>query len=316
MSAILPIAQDALTPFAKQKNTGNCYEFYTALYFLRQMGLTDDDCIILGPLIVEISNTNAKSSAKIMSTFKNMCAKPVGKGLVINNVSVISLRNVTQSDDDGGTGDLILVFANGTEKSVSVCEGQRKKNGDIEKCLSNPTCRRFGCDDDTVTQFKNIANDAVPKYKAEIAAKYGPDETKWPQSRFKSKAQPEACSTVASIVCTKFNALAKGLKVAIMEDLLRISAGTKPADMLCIVKNDCSSHSLYEIRGVKPDLVWSPRFETANYYLNMYLGDIQIGRTQVKFNNGVYHKGKTSSLTSSWNATAIMSKVFDLTPCL
>ena len=32
----------------------------------------------------------------------------------------------------------------------------------------------------------------------------------------------------------------------------------------------------------------------------------------VKFNNGVYHNGKTSSLTSSWNASVLMNTVFDL----
>jgi hypothetical protein len=139
MSHILSIARTVLTPFTKQKNTGNCYEIYTALYFLRCMGLTNTDYDQLAPIIRDIAQTNNKSASKITTIFVNIREKPIATSNIVN------IRNVTQDDGDGGTGDLILVMADGTEKSVSVCEGKRKKNGDIEKCLSNPTCKRFGC---------------------------------------------------------------------------------------------------------------------------------------------------------------------------
>ena len=45
-------------------------------------------------------------------------------------------------------------------------------------------------------------------------------------------------------------------------------------------------------------------------------GDIDdvISGLQVKFNNGVYHKGKTSSLITSWNSTFFLSDLFTMTP--
>jgi hypothetical protein len=46
----------------------------------------------------------------------------------------------------------------------------------------------------------------------------------------------------------------------------------------------------------------------------MLVAGTEIGKTQVKFNNGVYHKGKTSSMLSSWNATCRMNKAFTLVP--
>jgi hypothetical protein len=121
---------------------------------------------------------------------------------------------------------------------------------------------------------------------------------------------------VAATTGAKFNGLSVERKTEVMKDLLRVSAeaGSKPADLLCVVNDKCTTHLLFEIRGLAAGCVWTPRLVVEDYWLNMYLGDAYIGRTQVKFNNGVYHKGKTSSLTSSWNATAVMNKVFDLAP--
>jgi hypothetical protein len=217
------------------------------------------------------------------------------------------MRNVTQNDGDGGTGDLVLVFADGTEKSISIFEGTRKKDGRIEKCLSNPTCKRFGCTDEDVLAFQRIASDAVPAYKEEMCRKYGADETLW---KGKSKASCDATSAVAEITAARFNA--SECKSEIMKDLLRASpdAGSKPADFLCIVDKKCSRYRLFEIGQMKE--MGAPSLVADTYWLKMYLGDTYIGRTQVKFNNGVWHNGKTSSLTSSWNASVLMNTVFDL----
>lgn len=311
---MLSIATNVLTPFSLQTNTGNCYEFYTALYILRCMGLTDADHTALKPLVASIALMNNRSAAKINKIFDAILTKPVGSGAYYKGIAIVDMRNVTQDDNDGGTGDLVIVLADGQEKSISICEGTKKRDGNIEKCISNPTCKRFGCDDADVERFKTIQKSAVVAYKAEMTTKYGVNEASWP-SRVITTAACDATSSVASITGVKFNALLDQQKLSIMKGLLCVTDSTsKPADILCLVKTSCKSHCFFEIKGLAPGCRWAPRLVVDGYWLNMYLGDAYIGRTQVKFNNGVYHKGKTSSLTSSWNATAVMNKVFDLAP--
>jgi hypothetical protein len=310
---MFPIASKALEPFKLQCNTGNCYEFYVAFQLLREMGLSDAEHEALKPLVDEIAKMNIRSAQKFTAIYEGLLAKPMGTGLFVGGVRVINLRNVTQDDGDGGTGDIVLELADKTERSISICEGKKKRDGSIEKCLSNPTCSRFGCDPADVEQFKKIQEAAVLAFKAEMRKAHGDDEAKWP-SRKSTKAACDATSAVAAATAAKFTALSDARKTEIMEDLLRVSAGSKPADLLCLVNNQCTTHLLFEIRGVAADCRWAPRLVVEDYWLNMYLGDAYVGRTQVKFNNGVYHKGKTSSLTSSWNATVFMNRVFDLVP--
>lgn len=312
---MLPIARNVLTPYSKQKNTGNVYELSTALNLVREMGMTNDEHTQLKPLVEEIAAKNVKSSKKIMDIYNRTVRTPVGTGAFHEGIRIINLRNVTQSDgnNDGRTGDLILMLENGQEKSMSICEGSKKRNGDIEKCITNPTCSRFGCNKSDTDAFKAIQKEAVKNYKSEMGEAYGTDESKWP-SRKVTKAACKATSSVASMTQSRFNSLSAAEKKTLMEDLLRVEAGSKPADILCLVNKTCTKHLLFDISGLNKACVWEPRIEVKDYWLNMYLGDIPIGKTQVKFNNGVYHKGKTSSLTSSWNATACMNRVFDLKP--
>jgi hypothetical protein len=265
------------------------------------------------PVIEKIVAMNAKTSSKIMAIYNATLSQPVGEGISYKGTKIIDLRNVTQDDGVGRTGDVMLILEDGQQKSVSVCEGTKKRNGDVEKCITNPTCSRFGCDKSDIEAFKAIQEEAVTNYKSEMTEKYGADEDKWP-SRIVTKAACNATSSVASITNNRFNGLTSAEKKTIMQDLLRVEADSKPADILCLVNKSCTRHLVFDISGLNPACVWEPRMEVKDYWLNMYLGDIPIGRTQVKFNNGVYHKGKTSSLTSSWNATACMNRVFDLAP--
>jgi hypothetical protein len=310
---MLSIATRVLTPYSEQKNTGNSYEIYVVLHLLRAMGLTNLQHAELKQIMETIASKNAKSSSKIMAIYNAILSEPVGEGISYKGVKVLDLLNVTQSDGDGRTGDVILVLEDGHQKSVSVCEGTKNKNGDVEKCITNPTCSRFGCDKSDIDAFKAIQKEAVTHYKSEMAEKYGSDEAKWP-SRIVTKAACNATSSVASMTHNRFNGLTPLEKKTIMQDLLRVEADSKPADLLCLVNKSCTRHLLFDIAGLNPACVWEPRMEVKDYWLNMYLGDLLIGKTQVKFNNGVYHKGKTSSLTSSWNATACMNRVFDIAP--
>lgn len=312
MSNIITVARNSLTEFTRQKNVGNCYEIYVHLNILRRMGLTNQDHTDLKPLVEQIAAQNVKSSGKILSTYQNLLNLPVGEGYFYKGLRVKGIRNVTQEDNDGGTGDLVLILENDEEKSISVCEGTKKKSGDVEKCLTNATCRRFGCTDSDLTEFKRIESTAVIEYKAEMKTKYGPDETVW-KTRVPTKAASKAATEVALLTQARFNELPIEQRKSIMEDILRVQASSKPADMLCLVNTACTKHVMLEISRLNP-CVWEPRLEADGIWLKMYLGETNIGKTQVKFNNGVYHKGKTSSLTSSWNASAVMNRVFELNP--
>jgi hypothetical protein len=91
-----------------------------------------------------------------------------------------------------------------------------------------------------------------------------------------------------------------------------LKEGKKPANMLCVVDTDLNSIRRFEIKSVKTTDSWTPSFKQDKFNIEMYINDDKVASTQVKFNNGVYHKGKTSSLISSWNAYAYINKLFHL----
>jgi len=277
------------------------------------MGLTNEEHEEMRTLMNAIAEVNGRSAEKIKGAYQDLLSTPIGTGAAYHGVKIVNIRNVTQDDGDGGTGDIILILADGQEKSVSICQGTQKRNGNIEKCLSNPSCTRYGCDDNDVIFLKEIASSAVTSYKDEMKAAYGENEDDWP-SRVKTRAASAATALASGHTIQKFNTqLSPHEKIAVFEDLLRVKAGSKPADMLCLVNEGCTRMFLFDINGLNPACTWAPSLQFRDpCFMEMYLGDVLVGETQVKFNNGVYHKGKTSSLTSSWNATAVMNKVFDL----
>ncbi len=315
MSSILSLATLVLTPFASNGNTGNCYEIFTYLEDLRKMGLTNADLDSLTPLFEKILATNTKSKAdqKIKSAIESTKSTPVGNGLFINGKKVISMKNVTQDDSYGDTADKIYILEDHTELGESIFGKTTRNDIDsLTKCISNPTCKRFGCGDSQITRFNSIAADAVTAFKNEMTALYGADETKWP-SRVKSKAAVDAQSAVASITAELFNALPETERCERMENLLKYKSSALPANILRVVNTSCSSSVSYLL--VAKDVTKSnPTLKANGVFLKMYLDDVEIGSTQVKFNNGVYHNGKTSSICSSWNATAYLTKIFTLVP--
>jgi hypothetical protein len=302
---LLAIATAFLEPYTRNANTGNCYEIFTGLNFLRRMGL--DSLILLEPLFTKIKtcNTPSKIDAAIAA-----CG-PVGTGLTVGGKKVVNLRNVTQDDGDGGTGDIVLIFEDASELSVSVCAGKVKRNGSVDKCLSNPSCNRYGCTEDDILNFKKVAADAIPIYKAEMTTKYGADEAAW--TRKSSKAALAACSSVATMAATRFNGIELSGRSTRMSDLLYIGNVAKPADILCVVDDKFKKHTLFHIGSSKITLA-NPTLVADGIWLKMMVDGKEVGKTQVKFNNGVYHNGKTSSICSSWNATCHMDEVFSLTP--
>lgn len=278
---------------------------------LRQMGLTDADLQQLDPLFQNIIALNNKSKAdsKIRAAIQAIQKKPVGNGLFIQGKRVVSMKNVTQDDGYGDTADKIFVLEDGQELGESIEGGTKFET--LTKCISNPTCKRFGCED-LIPEFKKIAAAAVIAYKTEMSAKFGANETEWP-SRVKTAAAVNACHEVAVMTANNFNALPEDVRKAKMTDILKCEDGKLTANLLRMVDKNCTTSTafLLQQRDINKS---NPTFKVEGVFLKMYLDDDEVGSTQVKFNNGVYHKGKTSSIYTSWNATAYLTKLFVLTP--
>jgi hypothetical protein len=98
-----------------------------------------------------------------------------------------------------------------------------------------------------------------------------------------------------------------------MSDLLYIGDVSKPADILCVVDDEFKKYNLFDI-GESKIALRNPTLVAEGIWLKMLVDSKEVGQTQVKFNNGVYHKGKTSSISTSWNATCHMDMVFNLSP--
>ena len=305
--SLFELALEVLSPYKEQANTGNCYEIFTYLEDLRKMGITDEELNQLEPLITEICKVNNKSKAdqKIKNAFYTTKKIPKGNGLFINGEQVAWMKNVTQDDKYGDTSDKIFILNNGTEVGESIVGGSSSEISKLKKCIQNPTSKRYGCEH-LIPQFEHIAEKARGDYKNEMTRKYGEDQTKW--HRKKSDAQIGACSEVAYIVAQTFNNLPEDERKNRMIDLLRCKDNKVTADLLREVSKDCKSSKSYVLKN-KDVKKTNPTFVADGIWLKMFLDNIEVGKTQVKFNNGV-----NSSIHTSWNTTAHLSKLFDLMP--
>lgn len=314
----LTVAARALAPYAAgNRNTGNLYEIVFALTALRRMGLTDTDWDALMPLFATIRTYNYKFTDAVATAVRT--ATPPGTGLTLDGHAVTDIRNVTQDDADGGTGDFVFVLADGTERSISVEEGAPQRSGAIHKCLSNPTCRRLGATPAMVDEFKAIAAAAVDEFKAEMTGRYGADPAAWP-ARTKSTAQNRAVTAVATRTAEHFNSLDAATRATHLRDLLRSEGTARPADYLALVKKDTWTVRLWSWGDLRIDPAAYVLRRKGDYveFTHETTGDV-IGKTQIKFNNGVYKRQadgtwKTSSLTSSWNGGFCLTDCFALTP--
>ena len=308
------LTESVLSPYKQNQNTGNVYEIAVILFLLRKMGLSNLVIESCSTLFSEIKAANNKKSAEIDKIIQKVLDSDVGPGLVLGEKQIYYMRNVTQDDSDGMTGDLILMTEDGEEISVSVCEGKPKKGGAIEKCLTNPSARRFGVKEDSIERFSLRQQQAVEEYKKSFSDKYGTDEQTWPQ-RLATPAATTACTDVARWTAEEFSGLSDDEKKRICSDLLRIDKSTTktPADYLALVNKDSLTPSFYKFNSPVFS-TWQPRIVSEGIYLNIINNEKTIGKVQVKFNNGVYHKGKTSSIYSSWNITCNLTDIFSVSP--
>jgi hypothetical protein len=308
MSSKLP---SVLSPYTKNKNTGNVYEIATALSLLRSMGLKNAELDEHAALLESIAVYNSRNAEKIRGLYAAVRETPVGAGLIFDGKPIVDIVCVTQDDGAGRTGDFLLLTSTGESLSLSVCEGKPKKGGVIEKCISNPTATRYGCTVEDLAAFDAIQARAVVEYKAEMATICKTtDESAWP-SRVKTKAAVAACSEVATAVASRFASLSGEAQLACIADLLRIEDGKKPADYLAFVDGKTLIPRFYRFEA--PTVPWAPTIRAKGIDLLVENDGKIIASTQVKFNNGVYHKGVESSIRTSWNATCCLSELFTMT---
>lgn len=301
-----------LSPFGRNKNTGNLYEITVALTLLRHMGLSNDELDADNALLEAVAVHNDKKTTELRTLFDTIRTKPVGERLVFDGKRIVRIECITQDDSIGRTGDLLLHAENGEVVSLSICEGKPARDGIISKCLSNPSAKRFGCITEDYELFDTIQKQAVVDYKAYMIEKYGAAESAWP-SRVKTEIAIKACSEVARVVEARFASFADIKKQKeIIHDILRIEDGHKPADYLVLV--DKKTHVLRFYRFDTPPSApeWEPRLVSKGINLIVENAGKEIGSIQVKFNNGIYHKGKTSGIHGSWNATFRLSDLFTM----
>jgi predicted RNA-binding protein with PUA domain len=279
-----------LSPFTRNKNTGNFYEIAVALALLRQMGVSNDELESDNALLESIAIYNNKKTTELRMLFETIRTKPVGERLVFDGKRIVRIECITQDDSIGRTGDLLLHAESGEVVSLSICEGKPARDGVISKCLTNPSAKRFGCTAEDCAQFNTIEAQAVVEYKAYMLEKYGADESTWP-SRVKTNIAIKACTEVASIVEARFASFADIEKQKkIINDLLRIEDGHKPADYLVLVDKKTLMLRFYRFDTSLSAHKWEPRLKSKGINLIVENAGKEIGSIQVKFNNGIYQR--------------------------
>jgi hypothetical protein len=169
-----------------------------------------------------------------------------------------------------------------------------------------------------VADFKKAEMVAVDEFKAEMSTKHGADMNIWPK-RVKTTAQNKAITYIATKTCDHFNSLPVVTQKSILEDVMGVSGGDKPADYLGLVPTNLKRFSLWSFGALKVNPADYHLCLKGDYLMVVSRADssVVIGKTQVKFNNGVLNKGKDgvrrpSSATSSWNGNFTLSKVFEM----
>jgi hypothetical protein len=313
-SAILQITKRVLAPYKTNRNTGNKYEIFTALHLLGRMGLCMEK--LAAELATELAEVQTRNPSAVIDDMQKAVKK--GYGLIFDGHNVVDIVNVTQDDGAGKTGDLLLVSDKGHRLSLSICGGKPKTGGKVEKCLTNPTARRLGSDEADLARIKEREVEAVRQYKEEFTQRYGVNEATWP-SRVQTTVATDAAADVARWTTEKFAGFPEAKKVAIFQDLLRIDdISAKPADYLALVDSDPKKKK-WAVKFYKFETPifdsWAPSIVADGIWLKLLNNGAEIGKIQVKFNNGVYHNGKSSSLSASWNFTADLCTVFRLRLC-
>jgi len=319
---LVTMAIEACTGFLKQKkgNVGLIYEIVALFDSLRKMGLTNDNLDTLSPTIDSLyTKMDKKNPEKLRQWFTSLRDKPVGAGYYIEGQKVVNIRNTTQTGDDAGIDDLIYILEDGSEKRVSVHCGDVQRDGTIKKCVSNPTSKRFGTTLSMCKQFDQIAANAKAPYIDEMTARF-PDPSKWKDiprgsPMRKTIASDNACSKVAKLTIDNFLTLQQNKQEQCIKDIMRITSGKPPCHYSIIISEDLNNIRLFKISSVKIDTSKITLRASGIFIEFVGSDDKVIGKTQVKFNCGVWHedkngKWKSSSIHTSWDSVCNLTDLF------
>jgi hypothetical protein len=299
MSLVLDIAQKVLKPYTTNKNTGNVYEIYTILSILRKMGLTNENIDILKPLLESIEALG-KGNCKTITLIPIIKEILIQKEFWFDGNHIIDIKNVTQDDNDGGTGDIILISNNKKELSISIREGSMPRSNILNKVV-NPSCSKYGCSKDDEQSIKDIEKESLKEY----IEKYGSDKDKWPK-RGKTTIAVDACKKVVDIYEKRFDTYKEEEKRKLMNSIHHINE--KPADYLCLVNKKFRSSTYLHIGDCKINKdTWIPFIKKNSVFISVFDKDILVSRTQVKFNNGI------GTSMRKWNVNLVLSNLYEIT---
>jgi hypothetical protein len=300
----LKVASKILAPYARQRNSGNGYEIWCILTLLRKAGLTNTDLDVLAPELAAIQAAGNKQTLEQVSRIRSI---PLTPGLIFDGHPIVDMENATQ-DDTVGTGDLILVTDGGQRLSISITEGAAAKLATLKKCISNTGAGRMGCSPAEIDRMKEVEKAMGAAYKAEMTARFGPNEAAWP-ARTKTAAAIDPCKDVANRYCEQFAAFSDEQKRTIMNDVHWISR--KPADYYAFVHKTKGTIKFFRVNPsscINP-ATWTPRVKANGVFIETYNGDTLVSKTQVKPNYGA------GTSIRKWNLVMNLTDNFGLTPC-
>ncbi len=307
--SLFKVILTALQEYEDNHNTGISYEIATLLWMCRACGLSESNYAKIVSYVKSLASNTPKGREQISRALTTYADMPCGRGIYIEGQAVTDIRNVTQNDTDGSTGDLVLHTSAQTAYSLSIFHENPARRSGLEKCLKNPSCRGFGCDDTDIASFKHIAERASKRYTLEMRKRFGPDPSDW--KRKKSVAAISACEEVARMTAERFNGLARATRQELYRRLLSLDDRGLPCDYLAIVDTAMRPHFFRVQCKLTASRSIDPTLEPSGVFLVIHDGVSKgpIGRVQVKFNNGIQ-----SAVHSSWNARVYLQQAFMVTP--
>uniref|UniRef100_A0A6C0II05 Uncharacterized protein n=1 Tax=viral metagenome TaxID=1070528 RepID=A0A6C0II05_9ZZZZ len=299
-SEILKIAKKTLSSYTKQENTGNVYEMYVILSLLRKMGLTDINIDELKPTL-EIIEKQGKGNIRTLSLIPIIKKMPLQNELWFDGHNIIDMMCLTQEDDIGGTGDIMLITKDKKELSISIREGTIPRSDILNKVV-NPSCSNYGCSKEDVESIKAIEKESLIEYKK----KHGDDKSRWPKRENKCSIKIGACMKVVELYEKRFDTYEPETKRTIMNDIHHIHK--KPADYICLVNKKFTSSGYFRIGDCKINKdTWIPIIKTNSVFIRIFDKDTLVSNTQVKHNNGI------NSSMRKWNVNLVVSNLYDVT---
>ena len=281
-AAPITTIDNLLESFAGNKNTGNKYEIAAIIHILVDNGLDEKK---------NIPPDRSSDLEKLRANLNNE-KKYVFPGLQ-------GIRNLTQNDAVGGTGDVELVFADRSEYwSIT----QYKKN--LEKCMHNAGRGMYNIVIDEALKKENeIAFENSKKWKQD---KHGPISKKWKKGRDKIPFVTTLNEKIAQRAAENWIEFTVEEQVDKVKQIMDVDddGNPKTKGIIFASAND----------GIKTMYTWTRKVEDmtkcvsvineaalkrpgGKIYVYHYITGTDwkktwFIRTQIKHNNGIIHYGK------------------------